>query len=237
MKTLQCINYFYATKSPASDARSTTASEKQASEPTGDDTPSKQPRKWRMVDMGDMKNLTEKAGKVFPPGSLIARSAAEYWPAMNVSVRGQEDFCFQRPGQGLRAQVLLANFRAGAEPYLEKWRLPIAKEFERDSSVGLAELMAFDITIFKYWPFKNMVVNNVSNEQKRSANHAKPTTFMYYFGDNTVLTETLGMRNVLTAYVFVLDADGKVRWKSSGEPTEEEIQSLKVSLRHICAHG
>lgn len=38
--------------------------------------------------------------------------------------------------------------------------------------------------------------------------------------------ETLHIRNLLGAYVYLLDSKGRIRWAASGEASPEEVQTM-----------
>ena len=40
------------------------------------------------------------------------------------------------------------------------------------------------------------------------------------------IRETLQLRNSMIGYVFLLDREGRIRWKAHASPTEYEIESL-----------
>ena len=84
------------------------------------------------------------------------------------------------------------------------------------------------------WPFRGMLVRNKASEDARTAGHSMRTDFCYYFGDAAPLEE-LGMSNALSAYAFLLDAHGRVRWRGSGKPTEDEINTLLQATEQLAA--
>ena len=80
--------------------------------------------------------------------------------------------------------------------------------------------------ILKMWPFKGMLVNNVSSEESRTKEHSMKTDFCFFFGDSQCLVDKLEMANPLTAYVFLVDSEGRIRWRASGMPSEAELSTL-----------
>lgn len=54
---------------------------------------------------------------------------------------------------------------------------------------------------------------------------------VHYFGDVSVVTEGLEMNNRLTGYVFVVDNDGRIRWRTTGKLTEAESHSMMQAVR------
>ncbi|KAL2654259.1 hypothetical protein R1flu_022387 [Riccia fluitans] len=53
-----------------------------------------------------------------------------------------------------------------------------------------------------------------------------PGRTLYAFGDLYYLRKELGIPNMLSGYVFLVDTKGRVRWRASGFATAEELASM-----------
>lgn len=53
---------------------------------------------------------------------------------------------------------------------------------------------------------------------------------MYAFGDAYEFRKVLGVPNLLSGYVFLLDRKGRVRWRASGMATEQELDSMACKM-------
>jgi ATP10 protein len=89
-----------------------------------------------------------------------------------------------------------------------------------------------ELQMLKWRPFKNLIVNYDTRLRATSGSWERHQRVMY-FGDTSVLSEEQNMANRLTAYVFVIDTDGKVRWRSSGQLLDNEKSSLCLAV-HTC---
>jgi ATP10 protein len=80
-----------------------------------------------------------------------------------------------------------------------------------------------ELQILRWQPFKSIIVNYDTRLKDHEAiGLGQRHWHAVYFGDISVLTETLQMTNRLTSYIFVLDEDGRVRWRSSGQLLESD---------------
>ena len=96
----------------------------------------------------DLEQLSTKKGKVFEsPSGLLPASRAQRWPALTVSTRLRGECVLEKPAYGVRAQLILAAYRAGAEPFLKNWRLRFADSFASNPSVGLCELSVVEASV------------------------------------------------------------------------------------------
>jgi predicted transcriptional regulator len=59
------------------------------------------------------------------------------------------------------------------------------------------------------------------------------TRQVHYFGDEAAVTEGLEMHNRLTGYVFVVDSQGRIRWRTTGKLTEAESHSMMQAVRKL----
>jgi ATP10 protein len=85
--------------------------------------------------------------------------------------------------------------------------------------------MLHELQMLKWQPFKNLIVNYDSRLRDGRGSWERHQ-HVIYFGDTSVLSEDQNMENRLTAYIFVIDTDGKVRWRSSGQLLDTEKSSL-----------
>lgn len=92
------------------------------------------------------------------------------------------------------------------------------------------------VQIMRWAPLRGLLVQHDTRLARisRAALGCEQHQLVSYFGDLRVLTEGLDMSNRLTAYVFVIDHAGKIRWRSSGEMTEADAAGLTGALAACC---
>jgi ATPase complex subunit ATP10 len=68
---------------------------------------------------------------------------------------------------------------------------------------------------------------------KKNVPPAEHSSTLLYYGDAEAMRDVLRMHNIYTAYVFLLDGMGRVRWAGSGEGSETEVQTMIDIARDI----
>lgn len=56
---------------------------------------------------------------------------------------------------------------------------------------------------------------------------AQKSTWLYLGDLGAAERDALGITNLLVGYVYLVDGEGRVRWRAHGEPTEREIDCLR----------
>lgn len=83
------------------------------------------------------------------------------------------------------------------------------------------------------WPLKGVLINSKQPSSASCDGQQKAVQHAFYFGDVKVATESLGMSNRLSSYVFVVDADGRVRWRESGKMLDGQGDSLIHAVKSL----
>jgi mitochondrial ATPase complex subunit ATP10 len=87
--------------------------------------------------------------------------------------------------------------------------------------------------IMRMWPFREILIKSSKSSKAHSARGKMPVRLVHYFGEDRAVSDILGMTNHLTGYVFVVDQDGRIRWRSAGKLTEAEGQSMLQAVRGL----
>ncbi|KAI3436178.1 hypothetical protein D9Q98_002233 [Chlorella vulgaris] len=122
------------------------------------------------------------------------------------------------------ASLVCLAFRAGAQPMIEAWATAFGHHFQgRGSEVALYEMAIVEGVVMRMWPFKQLLLRGGANS---AAKYAFPCRHLHHFGDMQALRSSLHLTNLLTGYVFLIDSRGRLRWRGSGSPTKEELDTL-----------
>lgn len=78
-----------------------------------------------------------------------------------------------------------------------------------------------------------MIVNAAKPAVASCDGISMPVRHLYFFGDVQIPTETLGMANRLSGYVFVVDAAGGIRWRESGRMVGDDDTKLLDAVRVV----
>lgn len=77
------------------------------------------------------------------------------------------------------------------------------------------------------WPFRGMIMRGARAAADAStAGHPPMTEYGFHFGDTREARRELGITNLLTGYVYLVDAAGRVRWRGSGLAEQWEVEAM-----------
>ena len=107
-------------------------------------------------------------------------------------------------------------FRSYGTSLTKSWSAP----FRELTSCRCVELYFIEYSFLSF--AKNLYLSNLKNE------HAKELhgDIVVHFGGLMDFAADLLLPNKFTGYAYLVDAQGKVRWRASGEAREEEIDTL-----------
>ena len=187
--------------------------------------------------VNDFKELRANQGKVFAASdSLWGSEASKPFPALPFVNR--EDKPAQVPvvaadDGSVKATLVCIAFRNGAEEMLLSWSDPFKSQFAGDSSTRVCELSLVDSALMGSWPFRGMILRGAGpvRAAPTSPGDSLPimhpsTDYVFHFGETREARKALGITNMLTGYVFLLDSRGRVRWRGSGMSEQWEVDAL-----------
>lgn len=164
----------------------------------------------------DLRDMKKSGGKVFPASTSLAPIAASpRFPALEVHVpRGGP--ALMLPVENACTLICMA-FRASAQPMVVSWSSPFAKHFPCD----VFEVSIIESWLLSLWPIKRLLLRIV-----RGREESERGKVVYAFGDTYEFRKVLGVPNLLSGYVFLIDSKGRVRWRASGMATKEELEAM-----------
>ena len=89
------------------------------------------------------------------------------------------------------------------------------------------------VQLFRSWPLKNVLINSKRPEFATCDGQRKAVQHASYFGDVKHAAESLGMPNRLSGYVFVVDAEGRIRWRESGKMLDGQGDGLVDAVQTL----
>ncbi|KAK9787120.1 hypothetical protein WJX73_008776 [Symbiochloris irregularis] len=188
----------------------------------------------------DFKELRETEGRVFPPDShsLLARDAVSL-PELPVVLPDGSKTTFPSQLQGFAGGMLCVAFREGADSMLQPWGEAFAAEFAGSESLRWFQLSLIESAVMRMWPFSSLITK-APRKYTWSTEDAPPAAlqpeYLFHFGEAQELKKALNMKNQLTGYTYLLDAQGRVRWRASGAPQAGELEVLRQVARQLFVH-
>jgi mitochondrial ATPase complex subunit ATP10 len=191
----------------------------------------------------DFRDFRDKQGKAFEaPDKLTPASHSPPFPRLAVAVAPDgtaAEFPPAAPDDyaSYKAALVCVAFRAGAQPMVEAWAAPFAHRFaSRAADAALVELALVEPRLMSLWPFRGMLLRSAAAGAV-AAGRAIPTLNVFHFGGAGALKAELGVGNKLTAYVYLVDSAGRVRWRGSGSPSEAEMASMLRCAEQLTEEG
>lgn len=174
----------------------------------------------------DFRQFRDTKGKIFhSTDKLVSSAAAPLFPA--ISTTSPDGLSLSLPLASPVKNVITLTciaFRAGAQDMIEQWATPFSAAFSDHSKlVNIVELALVESSVMSMWPFKGILLKEAG---KTVRPYQVPVHMLSHFGDADPIRKTLGLTNRLTAYVYLIDRDGKIRWRGSGHPEEQEVRIL-----------
>jgi len=172
----------------------------------------------------DFRDIKKSGGKIAQAStSLTPVAASPRFPPLEVHVpKGGPALTL--PIENSNATLICMAFRASAQPMVVSWSSPFAQNFSVSPSINVFEVSVIESSVLSLWPIKRLLLRIMRGSQKEG--NALERKVVYAFGDTYDFRKLLGVPNLLSGYVFLLDRKGRVRWRASGMATEEELESM-----------
>jgi ATPase complex subunit ATP10 len=185
----------------------------------------------------DIRQLKKTGGKFgIAARNLVPIAAAPKFPSLIVQSPGGTP-AFELPiqeGQNHVGPTLLCvAFRASAQAMVESWSKPFSKMFKPNNGIQIFEVSVIESWLLSLKPIRSLLLRTVRDAEPPAATVVGEVQILlqrkvvYSFGDTYFFRKTLGIPNLLSGYVFLLDNKGRVRWRASGMATAEELTSME----------
>ncbi|GMH35960.1 hypothetical protein BSKO_03828 [Bryopsis sp. KO-2023] len=173
----------------------------------------------------NFKKFRDSKGKIFDaPKEIIPASVANKFPLIQCLTPHGEMMEFPAgKRQDSKASLACVSFREGAKEMLMSWSRAFGSAYPDSAEASLFHISIVQHKMMSIWPFRSMLLGSAKN---LDLGHPKPVTKLFHFGSGQSITESLDAENNLSAYAFLLDRSGLVRWRGSGMATNEEIEAL-----------
>ncbi|KAG2616720.1 mitochondrial ATPase complex subunit ATP10-like [Panicum virgatum] len=121
------------------------------------------------------------------------------------------------------ASLVCLSFRASSQKMTESWSSPFLDAFGADKNIHVYEVSFIDSWLLSLGPVRRVFLK-VMRKSNNPHRHV-----VYAFGDHYDFRKKLQIINLLTGYIYLVDREGRIRWRGFGSATEEEVSSLTAS--------
>ncbi|KAL2623847.1 hypothetical protein R1flu_008092 [Riccia fluitans] len=112
-----------------------------------------------------------------------------------------------------------------AQSMIDSWTKLFLTSFHASQSVELLQVSVVDSWFLSLRSVRSLLLKSMSSPVL-STGSQPPGRTLYAFGDSYYFRKELGIPNMLSGYVFLVDTKGRVRWRASGFATAEELASM-----------
>jgi len=195
----------------------------------------------------EIKELTTGGGKLFT-AYTVSRSRADLFPELKTMDTDGNASSLPPQGTTTRAMLVACLFRANAQGMVDSWTNLFADRFAGEDGVHVYQLSLVENTVMAMPGFRNILLAGGREQEKRAASRdplrsgsgeetkntrgaeiSEPrlqVRVQFSFGDTYTMRQALRISNRLTAYVYIVDQEGKVRFLACGHPSEEELNTM-----------
>lgn len=117
-----------------------------------------------------------------------------------------------------------------AEDELNSWFSPVFEKFVRKDIGGLFAGMGYDVNVYFVPMFTGVNAAATGTAKKKALKNVDPQllpNILFYKGELKPYKEALDFEKKDTPYFFVLDANGKIVYATSGKFTEKKMDEVE----------
>ncbi|KAK3237294.1 hypothetical protein CYMTET_52614 [Cymbomonas tetramitiformis] len=200
----------------------------------------------------EFREMKENSGKLHEtPSKLVTSYAAQVFPTLDTTDVDGESCILPPRADNLRASLVCCLFRASGQEMITTWVTPFSKAFGDRTDINVYQLSLVESWLMSLPGLRGVLLNGGRTAQSAAQSGGMPeadvnrsdlqspaegavqaeedetsmrlpTKVHFAFGPTDEIRASLKMSNRLTAYIFLLDEFGKVRWRATGNADDIE---------------
>jgi hypothetical protein len=177
-----------------------------------------------MTPMAMLREFSDTGGKVWPlQTTLRAAPEAATVPDWRGTALDGQPFSLADACRAHRAVLLTVGYSAFADNMIDGWTRP----WTDTPGLRIVGIRPIEGCI------KRVLLRRLAVAAARSRIPAAQHPWHMVAAGRADMRRALGIRNLLPAYVYLLDAAGLVRWKGAGPATEQELAVLRDGVARL----
>lgn len=178
-----------------------------------------------------IQDMRRTGGKAFRADTqLIPREESCEFPACPLEHADGQEADVSRLAGRHRATLMVAIAREHGERMAGSWLDPFVRQLCSDGNERACALL---LSITEGWPAKVPFLRRLL----RTGSRREGAETLFCFSDGEALRKDIGPSNPLSASAMILDGEGLIRWRGSGEADEEEVGSMLQCARSLLSHS
>jgi ATP10 protein len=162
-------------------------------------------------------------------GLSVAQVVGKTFPTMDAET--VEDKKVKLPGDVKGKYTLLGlAYSKKAEDELNSWFSPVFEKFVRKNTGSLFDGMGYDVNVYFIPMFTGVNAAATGTAKKKALKNVDPQVLpniLFYKGELKQYKEALDFEKKDTPYFFVLDADGKIVYATSGKFSTKKLDDVE----------
>lgn len=122
--------------------------------------------------------------------------------------------------------LILMAFKRETQRKIDSWLGPFSKAFENDTTANFFEIPM----LASAWKLMSPIIDGGMRSGIPKQKHGNVTTF---YGNVNKYCELLSIEDKSDGYVFLLDKNGVIQWRSNGFASEEKLKELFVNIQTL----
>lgn len=123
--------------------------------------------------------------------------------------------------------LIAIAFQRGAQGMVDSWYDPFLREFADNPDVMFYEIPMIGSA---YW---RLMSGWIDAGMRSGIPVIKHPFVVTYYGDVFPYRRDLDMDDPALAYIFLLDGEGRIRWRAKGYAEEEQVQEMKEHIGRL----
>ena len=156
----------------------------------------------------------------------ISGSTGPLFPSLSSQSLSGENVTLPDDCRGFVTLVAIA-FQRGAQGMIDSWYEPFLREFGGNQNTRFYEIPMIGSA---YWRVMSGWIDAGMRSGIPAAKHPFVIT---YYGDVFFYRKDLGMDDLALAYMFLLDREGRIRWKGKGYAGKDDIVDMKDHISRL----
>lgn len=159
----------------------------------------------------------------------FSQVVGKQFPAMEAETADDKKVKLPDDVQGKYTLLGLA-YSKKAEDELNTWFSPVFEKFVRKNTGSLFDGMGYDVNVYFVPMFTGVNAAATGTAKKKALKNIDPQllpNILFYKGELKVHKEALDFEKKDTPYFFVLDAEGKIVYATSGKFTEKKLDEVE----------
>lgn len=162
-------------------------------------------------------------------GFSMAQVIGKTFP--NMDAETVEDKKVKLPGDVKGKYTLLGlAYSKKAEDELNSWFSPVFEKFVRKNTGSLFDNMGYDVNVYFIPMFTGVNAAATGTAKKKALKNVDPQVLpniLFYKGELKQYKEALDFEKKDTPYFFVLDAEGKIVYATSGKFSTKKLDEVE----------